>query len=544
MAIVLSTQNVEPGVFAQFQPSTSLANPAGGLRLLTLVGTGITTATVNESVTRGSGNSDALHFSAVSLASSITDQNFVIYNSGVDYALQSGGVSWQSTAAIQTGTVTGTSFSPLSGTTLQVFVNGATQSVTFSGSDPISIASVLSQINAAMTGQVSATNVGNAIQLATVATTNTTLTIGTGSANSVLGFTAGLSTKSAFRPALGVKYNASYQRLKTAANGDFVPLTFFDIQSVVNWSGPIAVDNNNNILWSIPAAAALAFQNGASAVMVMEIDPTVTPTLVAFQQAIDKLKTIDTNIIVALNPDPNLQPYIKAHVDQMSSLIEQRFRTALVGLSGNPSISQVQTYAAALKDRRVALVYPPSATILIAGDNTPVTVDGTYIAAAIGGIRVNPAFDVAEPLLRKQPIGFNTISDTLLRTQKNVLANSGVMIVEYQSGVPRVRDGLTTDLTTADSAEYSVTEIIDFVSTTCSSFLSAAFIGTKLLNDTPHLMAASLNIILQSLVSNKVLNNFANVLVVRDPINPTQIDVSFQIAPVFPVKYILVTFTI
>lgn len=539
MAQVLSSLGLEPGVFAQFTPSQTFAQNLGGLRVLALVGTGITNANViGEVVTKGSLNGqDTLAHSAVSLPSTITDENFVVYNAGSDYQLTSGNVDWSlANAAVQTGTVAGTSFA-VSGLTLQVFVNGVTQTTTFSGSNPIAIATVISQISSSMTGFVVASNDGsNHVKLSTVGTNNTTLVIGAGTANTLLGFTEGLQTTSSTEPTPGVKYTLSYTRAKTSA--DYIPKTFFDLSSVVNEYGTVSTAN------SISLAAALAFQNGASVIMGMQVDPSVVATLTRFQQAIDKLRTVDLNIMVVLNPDPNLQSYIKAHVDQMSSIVEQRFRTALVGLGGSPTMSQVQTYAAGLKDRRIALVYPPQADVQLAGSTTPTSLDGTFIAAAIGGIRVNPAFDVAEPLLRKPLVGFLDVQDTLLRTQKNVLANSGVMIVETQNGTIRVRDGLTTDLTTADSAEYSVTEIIDFTAETSRTFLDAAFVGVKFLNDTPALAQASLSIILQSLIDNKILTDATNLSVKRNSINPSQIDVSFSILPVFPVKYILVAFTI
>lgn len=539
MATVLSSQGLEPGAYAQFLPSTTFANPIGGLRLLALVGTGVTNATVSgELVTKGALNtSDTLVYPAVSLPSTIVDQNFVTYESGVDYQLTGGAVDWSlALPAIQTGTVTGTSFA-VGALTFALTVNGTPETLTFSGAalSNTTIAGVISQINAAFSDVV-ASNVSNQIKLTTTATNNATLQIGTGTANTALGFTDGILTDGSAEPAVGVKYTLDYSRAKVT--GDYVPKTFFDLGSVVSEYGTVSTSN------SISLAAQLAFQNGASAVMGMQVDPSVTPTLVSFQQAIDKLKTVDLNIVVGLNPDPNLQAYIKAHVLQMSTLTEQRFRTALIGMSGSPSVATVQGYAAGLKSRRVALVYPASATVTLAGSTTPTTLDGTYICAAIGGIRVNPAFDVAEPLLRKELTGFTAISDTLLRTQKNVLANSGVMIVETQNGAIRVRDGLTTDLTTFDSAEFSVTEIIDFTAVLTKTFLDAAFIGTKLLNDTPGLMQASLTIILQSLIDNKILNDATNLSVKRNGINPSQIDVSFSIAPIFPVKYVLVSFTI
>lgn len=544
MALVLSTRGLEPGVFAQFQPSNTFAISQGGLRLAALVGTGITNATINgEVVTKGATDTqDTLAFSAVSLPDTITDENFVTYDIGTDYQLTSGKVDWSlANPAIQTGTVAGTSFT-IDTQTLELFVNDVSETVTFSGSDPIAIASVISQINGAFSDVTASNDGSDHVVLTTTATVNTTLRIGTGTANDTLGFTAGIQTQSSQEPDAGVTYTLNYQRAKVTA--DYVPKTFFDLQSVIDEYGPIEMDDDGDVVNSIPLAASLAFQNGASAIMGMQIDPSVVPDLVAFQQAIDKLQAVDLNIVVALNPDPNLQNHIQEHIDQMSAVTEQKFRTALIGVPQTTTMSQAQTYATGLADRRLAIVWPPQSQVQLQNETDLTDLDSTYMAAAIAGLRTNPAFDVAEPLLRKAIFGFVSITDTLLRTQKNVLANAGVMIVESQSGTLRVRDGLTTDLTTADSAEYSVTEIIDFTADLAKNFLNAAFIGTKLLNETPGLMKASLNIILQSLIDNKILNDFTDVTVVVNNIDPRQLDVSFRIAPIFPVKWILIQFTI
>lgn len=538
--VTLRSQLIEPGVYAQFQSSEQFVSLPGGLRVLALVGKGKTTSTVsNESVTKGSLNgTDNLAFTAVSLPTTIVDQNFVSYNTGIDYQLTSGDVDWSlANAAVTTGTVAATSFN-VTGLTLKVYLNNILQTVTFTGTNPISLSAVggvLDQINAAYTN-ITASAVANKLRLTTTGTNNTTLRIGDGTSNSFFGLIGGLTSTSSREPVVGVKYNLSYERDKVSA--DYTPKLFFDLASVVREYGAVSTSN------SLSLASSLAFQNGASVVMGIQVNPADTPDLYGFSQAIDKLAPVNINVLVVLNPDTNLHPIIKAHILASSTLLEQKFRTALIGLDGTPSVTDVQSFATGLSSRRVALVYPTAATVQLAGQTSTTAVDGTYIAAAIGAIRTNPAFDVAEPLLRKELVGFVSITDTLLRSQKNALANSGVMIVESQNNTIRVRDGLTTDVSTADSAEYSVTEIIDFVSNTTRQFLEAAFIATKLLNETPGLIHASLTIILGALVDNKILTDFSDISVVRNNLDPTQIDITFKIAPVFPVKYILVTFTI
>lgn len=540
--VTLRTKLVEPGVYAQFEASAQFAAIPGGLRVLALVGKGKTTAIVaGESVTKGTlDGSDTLAFTAVSLPDTIVDENFVTYTEGVDYQLTGGAVDWSlALAASVTGTEQGTSFN-VNGLTLEIFLDDVLQTVTFSGTDPIALdggaGSIVDQINTQTTGVTASATGSNELQITTDATNNTTLRIGNGTANSVLGMIGGLTVKSSQEPAPGVVYTLDYERAKTGT--DFDPKVFFDLDSVVQEYGAVNTTN------TLSLGASLAFQNGASVLATVQVDPAEAPDLFGFQQALDRLATVNVNVVVPLSTDTNLHAAIKNHVTSLSSLTEQKFRTAIVGLGGSPTISQIQSLASGLSSRRVALVHPPSATVQLSGQTSPTTVDGSFVAAAIGGLRVNPAFDVAEPLLRKELVGFVSVSDTLLRSQKNVLANSGVMLVELQNNTIRVRDGLTTDLTTADSAEFSVTETIDFVAQQTRAFIENAFIGNKLLNETPGLIHASLTIILQSLIDNRILNDFTEIEVKRNNTDPTQIDIRFKIAPVFPVKFVLITFTI
>src|SRR5271167_4637914 len=102
----INNQPTLPGVYSQVQQQL-LPNVTGGTRVACFIGTGrLTNLVVNENVTRGSGSADALaHTATVLDGDTIADQNFVVYELGVDYTLISGGITWSTGAASLTGTV-------------------------------------------------------------------------------------------------------------------------------------------------------------------------------------------------------------------------------------------------------------------------------------------------------------------------------------------------------------------------------------------------------------------------------------------------------
>lgn len=544
--MVISNVYVEPGVYSQFKPQTTFPVLPGGLRVAALVGTGRQTNLVpSETVTRGVtvDGLDSLDNVATVLGSTITDQDFVTYDLGVDYSLTSGDVSWAlNGAASVTGTADAT-FAGLVGTTFVVEVDGgSTQTYTFLIGDFVvpsaaTAAEVVIALNAGLTGLTCTVVSSTKVRVATTAVNNAKLLIGTGTSNSILGFTAGSLVVGPKEPVAGKTYTVNYEYAKASA--DYIPRFFFNMSDVITEHGEVTSSN------TLSLGAEIVFQHGASAVALIQINPADGSTPQQFRKAIDKLAGVaGINIVVPLSTDTTLFSYVKNHVDTASSLLERKERTAIVGLSGSPTVSAVVAIAQGLDDKRMVVVYPTSATRFVGTDTEETTLDGSFLAAALAGIRTNRATDVAEPLTRKEVIGFESIPDTLLRSEKNILAGSGVTILESSGGISRVRHGLTTDPSTIDSREYSVVEVIDFVGSSMRGLLENIFIGQKILADTPSQVRSTINAVLNDLVTREIITAFQDIQAAVDNSDPTQINVSFAISPVFPVNYVLITFSL
>jgi hypothetical protein len=547
--MAISNIFTEPGVYSQFRPQAVLPVLPGGVRVTALVGPGRTTNLVSgEEVTKGAEDAaDNLAHVATSLAATIQDEDFNTYHLTDDYVLTGGDVAWTPAAvAFIVGTEDET-FNMSTVKTLKLTVSGGIEQshdiseVGNPGAYPVpgmaTAAQVVAVINSLFTGVTAVVSGGTKVRLETVADNNADLLIGDGTANLELGFTDGSLVATPREPAPGKKYFVDYEYAKASA--DYTPRFFFNMNDVIAEHGEVSTTNKLSL------GAEIVFQQGTSVVCLVQIDPADGSTVNQFRKAIDKLLPVTgINIVVPLVTDTSLQSYLKTHCETASSLLERKERTGIMGLSGSPSIATIIGYAQGLASKRIVIVYPTSATRFVGTNTTVDTLDGSFIAAAIAGVRTSNAFDVAEPLTRKEITGFESVPDTLLRTQKNQLSSEGILVIDTIGATPRVRFQTTTDPSTIVNREYSVVETIDFVSQTTRDLLEPIFIGQKILEDTPSQVRSAIVSILQDLVDKEILVAFTDVQASVNNSDPTQIDVSFRISPVYPLNYILITFSI
>jgi hypothetical protein len=515
-------------------------------------------------VATGSGNNDALLNTATVLdGTTITDQNFATYRSGADYSATpvSGGIGWLTGAAQITGT-TSAPYADQNGNTFSFKVgSNPITVVTFSGVTT-SVASVVSQINTAYGDTIASAN-GAHLELSTGTLTvpvlfNTSITIENGTSNSALGFTAGSLVSAPSRPANGITYFANYEWAKFVGDGQgsFTPKFYFlqNFSTVTNDYGAVGGGNdgqlaNMNNAWTLPIAAQLAQQNGASIVCLMQLNPA-GGTAVASQvrSALTQLFIPNIDIVVSLAGSANsmLIPDITNHVTEASSTINRLERTAFIGFAANdPSFTNQSTmlgYATAASSNRVVVVNQTNTTYtMFIGTNTlPSTVDGTMMAAALAAVRTNPAFTVSQPLTREVLSGI-AITTTLAQASKVILSNNGVLVVDNISGSAKVIFGTTTDFADILDQLYQVVEIADYCTQTIRGLLDPIFIGQKLLANTPSQVETVTSAILSDIESSNIIESFTQPTATVNPLQPTQILVQVGVQPVLELDTIFIT---
>jgi hypothetical protein len=539
----------EPGVFSQFKPVRTFPVLPGGVRVAALVGAGRTTNIVNgEVVTKGAEDAaDNLAHVATSLGATIVDEDFVTYNITTDYVLTGGDVAWSPAAvAFVVGTIDETFDMSVSRILKLTVAGGVEQSVDISDvgagsgdyADPANAtaAEVAAVIAAEFTG-VTALDSSGKVRIETTADNNSSLLIGDGTANAVLGLTDGTLQSTPREPAPGKTYSVSYEYAKAPA--DYAPRFFFNMSDVQAEHGDVSTTN------TLSLGAEIVFEQGASAVALVQIDPADGSLSNQFRKAIDKLAPVnDINIIVALSTDTTLHSYLKTHCATTSSITERKERTTVVAMPATPTVASLSAQATALADKRVVLVSAYSATRFVGTNLNASTLDGSFVAAAIAGVRTSRTFDVAEPLTRKEIVGFEDLTDPWMRTEKVLLLSKGVMVIENLNGVHRVMQQVTTDTSTRENNEYSVVETIDFVGANMRKILENIFIGQKILAGTPSQVRSTVATVLNNLVTSELIVEFRDIQAEVDNGDPTQINVSFQIRPVFPLNFILITFSL
>jgi len=394
----------------------------------------------------------------------------------------------------------------------------------------------------------------NSLVITTTASFNSSISIENGTANSILGFVAGSLVSTPQRPALGVVYFVNYEWAKAVGDGQnsFEPQFFFlqNFSSVTNAVGTVGGGDSQTAnmggAWTLPIAAQLAQENGASIVCLMQMNPVDGANASQVRAALTKLLIPNINIVVSLDAADNamLIPDITNHVITASSTINRLERTAFIGFSrlSNPSDTTMLGYATAASSNRVVVVNQTNTTysMFIGTNTTASTVDGTMMASALAALRTNPAFDVAQPLTREVVSGIAT-TNTLAQSEKVILSNNGVLIVDNISGSPKVVFGTTTAFDTILNQLYQVTEIADYCTQTIRGLLDPIFIGQKLLANTPSQVETVTSAILSDIESSNIIESFTQPIATVNPLQPTQILVNVGVQPVLELDTILIT---
>lgn len=541
---------VPPGGYVNFKPTTSFPVIPGGIRVVAIVGKGATDKPIiGETVTMTATATYSLAHTAT-VINSITDNNFYEYVSGTDYELNSGKVHWLQNNAVVVSTnvadgVTAT-YGSMNGLTLVFSIDGGTPltcTMTASTTGNVRVAYLVNSILGAVATTTALSTV-SVVEIKTISGANSSIVVGNGTANTIVGFIAGAQYIGSANPvsvtvvgATPNKFFVDYRYEKVAVT-DYVPAYYYNMNDIESDFGSTTVTLN-----TLSLGAEAAFENGAQVVLATQVDPGDGADFAGYKAALVRLESKACNIVSVMTYDVNLLSYIKAHVDKMSSLLQKSERTAIVGMDDSPSVTTIQSHATTFGDKRVMLVYPTTERRMI---NSVETSIGSYLmAAALAGIRCNPNYDVAEPLTRKPIVGFTEITDNLSNAQKNDLASHGVCIVESDSaGIPRVRHALTTDMTTVQNREYSITETTDYVGQVARQILEQMYVGTKILADTPLMVAATLTTVLNNLITRGIITEFTGLTASIDTTDPTEINVRFGFKPTYPCNFVYIEFSI
>jgi len=356
-------------------------------------------------------------------------------------------------------------------------------------------------------------------------------------------------------PGEGDVYYVSYKYKK--ADIDYDAKIFFNYDDVIDEYGNYDVSSSGSVINSLTLGAEIAFQNGVSPIICVQ---AMNESDYEMALAIDKLQRTlpgvdNVNTVLALASSPATQAYIAEHVNLMSSYEMQKERmTYIAAIPGQPitktataldkAIGMVET-AQSFNDERVVYVVPGQVARNIkdvrTGTVTEKKLPGIYAAIAVAclGLKNDPA----EPLTNKNITGFTTLTSAFMESEKNFLAGAGCLVLEQNGANIRVRHGITTSVSEINSSEVTLVQIKDYIANICRVATGDTYKGRK---NTPSIISDinyTMTNVLNQAIASSIILGYSGLSIKRNSLNPTQIDIRFEITAVYPLNYIEISFS-
>lgn len=349
--------------------------------------------------------------------------------------------------------------------------------------------------------------------------------------------------------------------------------TFSDFNSLQSVFGPAFSYVNGTPTVTSPCTLAgyLAFINGASLVSCMNITQTASgvtnPGVDLITGIYGTLNIPGIDVFVPLGMDTT---YLTAGqssgplFSQLSSFLQAQayngvYQRAFIGLNqavaSGTNQSLINTCTSIIGDTnsnsRMSLVAPQTVNYNVGLSSTTgtvtgvVPVDGFYMAAAVAGLYAGLP-NVAVPLTNKYINGFSGISNQLTTADSNTLQSYGTLIIRQNNvGALRIRQGLTTNVSSWLTQEISISSVGDALSKQLSSALhNSGLIGSPLSVATINGLQSVVNTTLGKAVSSGLIQAFSKLSYSQNPSNPTAVNITFSYSPTIPLNYINVNLTV
>lgn len=335
----------------------------------------------------------------------------------------------------------------------------------------------------------------------------------------------------------------------------YSPRRFSDFNVVKDFYGPPIDSSTGAIVSPLSFAAKMAFDNGASQIVLVATPGTSTAVdkddlasgyakLMAFE---------DISVIVPLTVGINgttaspgdvlaVGVELRAHIN--SAFGQGVRRIGFLGYETGVTIAP-EELASSIEDKRVSITWPARMGYFNAFLSQSIEVGGYYAAAAEAGALA--ALPVNTPLTRKQVRGLTippSIAQDMSRGNKDLWSKSGVMVLETNSrGSLVVRHGTTTDVSSVLSREISIIRAADTMVTGCTTALEAAnLIGSPIVAETPARIKGIISNVLETMVDSDTIVDYSGLTVRQISGDPSVIEVRFAYKPAYPLNYVNIVF--
>ena len=349
------------------------------------------------------------------------------------------------------------------------------------------------------------------------------------------------------KPADNSTFYISYKLNKSEARGDYDVKLMFNQTQIAETYGP---EYLNNVIQPLTLGADLVLEGQTLLGGGVYCVQVTADTVAAYKAAIDKLDKVNVQTVICLKQDDiSLRNYLIEKNATMSSNIYKKFRTTfIVPNSDDLTQDQIVAQREGLDNDRVTYFANKKVTIQLTDAETQETSDvalsAIYACCNLSGIEGMPENTYSEPMLRKTLSSRITLSNTqqMDPSERNYLCSNFLSAFDFNenTNLVYVFDIYTTDDTNVITETRSVRRVVDLLMTDLDRQLDI-YIGQK----TQASVASSAQVRVQSILANYVsaeeIKDYKNVQASYDPTNPKQLNVSFDIIPLFEIKWVHVT---
>jgi len=347
--------------------------------------------------------------------------------------------------------------------------------------------------------------------------------------------------KSGNEPDVGDIYYVTFDKNKI----DFTVKYVTDMGQVQKLYGPYDVNNR------VTVACDLAFKNGARAIAVKQIQKVSGGTDASVQDYIDGIDEFNEPLANGLRPaliqplstDSEIHSYLKTSNAIQSSKRYRNERTSIIGFEIGTDPDTVISSVKNLKTEKVTAVYPDAAVYTITdvyGNDVEYLMDGSIVAAAVAGLDVSPAYDIATPLTGQSVTGFTRLYRRLDNVTAAQVAQAGCTVLEERNPVIDIMFYLTTDLSNQLTRNPRIVEVKHFVQQGLRRVLRR-YIGSKNLPRILPQIKDTVGAYFKSLKQSELIVEYKGIKVTPNATDISTVDVEAYYSPVPELDWILVT---
>jgi hypothetical protein len=350
-------------------------------------------------------------------------------------------------------------------------------------------------------------------------------------------------------PAVGEYYYVTYDVAKTAAD---MALKIF-----TNSSDAYALYGQpTNPANRLSLGIQLLTQNGTQTFGAIQVPQQPGLGVASDQDFIAAIQSLTVplpgttqkaNVIVPLSTSAAVQSFLGRQLITQATARYKGEALGFVGFAATTTASVAAANAQGLMNSRIIAVGNPVASIQLTDPTTGVAqqyaLSGEFMAAALAGMNADPANDPATTLTNQDMVGFENLLVRFDDPTMDMMAAAGLTMLVELNGNFVVRHYKSTDPSNPITSEPTSTTSVDYTRQAFRNDIKQ-FIGRKLTDSLVGDVQVVCNARLASLVSQEILSAYQNLSVIPDPSDPTTVDVSVDVMPMFSLLYVNVTFTV